>query len=280
MLEAFIEPVAKLVAWADGLRVAALNNQVGYGSRIPVQIPTPFGWSVGGALIVGENPFGLLPGPPRRQVQLQCRFDRQMQTHTIQFNGPDNNNLQVTGTGVRTQAEILWSVEGNVVRRVVDVLDGTSVSGEAQGVAINIYDYSSVQTTLTYQVACTVAPGVRGNSGQPPTLRPVGLRASDGSLSPYSVNLTPGNVVTYTVPPNVGAISAIVQAINDAGAASLVDPEVIVRCLAPAGNILTRYGYNLTGTFQPLPANTAFIQVQNRHAADTINVNCVLGIEG
>lgn len=275
-----LEPLAKLVAWADGLRVGALNNRVGFSQRIPVQVPAPFGWSVSGTLGVGENPFDLLPGPPRRQVQLSCSFARQMQTHTIQFNGPDNNNLQVTGTGVRTQAEILWSVGGNVVRRVIDVLDGSAISGEAEGVGINIYDYSSVGTNLTYQVACTVAPGVRADSGQPPTLRPVGRRTSDGLLFPYGANLTPGNVINYTVPPNVGAISALIQAINTVGVATLLGPELIVTCLAPAGNILTRYGFTNTGTFQPLPANTAVISVQNRHAADTVMVNCVLGIEG
>ena len=279
-----LEPLAKLVAWTDGLRIGALNNRVGFSQRIPVQVPSPFGWSVGGILGVGDSfngPANILSVPPnpRRKVQLQCSFDRQMQTHTIQFNGPDNNNLQVIGTGVRTQAEILWTVEGNIVRRVVDVLDGTAVSGEAQGVAINIYDYSNVATNLTYQVACTVAPGVRGDSGQPPTLRPLGTRASDGVVFTYGCNLVAANVVNYDVPPNVGAISACIQAINDAGAAALLDPEVIISCLSPAGNVLTRYGNKLTGTFQPLPANTATISVRNR-SADTINVNCVLGIEG
>ncbi len=278
-----IESVAKLIAWADGLRVAALNQKVGYNSRVPVAVAPPMGWSVSGVLGVGDSMLNgvlVVPPSPRRLVQLQCSFAKQMQTHTIQFNGPDNNNLQVVGTGVRTQCEILWSVQGNVVRRVVDVLDGTAVSGEAEAVALNMYDYSNVATALTYQVAVNVTPGVRGNSQQAPTLRPLGTRASDGTVFPYSCTLVPANVVNYAVPPNVGAISALVQAINNAGAASLLDPEIIVSCLSPAGNILTRYGYNLTGSFQPLPANTATISVQNRHAADTVSVNCVLGIEG
>jgi hypothetical protein len=280
-----LEVVGKLIGWADGLRVAAMNGKVGYGSRIPVAVAPPMGWSVSGILGVGDSydgPTNVLSVPPRprRQVQLQCSFARQMQTHTIQFNGPDNDNLLIVGSGVRTQAEILWAVQGNVVRRVVDVLDGTAVSGEAEAVAVNIYDYSNVATNLTYQVAVTVTPGVRGNSQQAPTLRPLGTRASDGTVFTYGCNLVPANVVNYAVPPNVGAISALVQAINNAGAASLLDPELIVSCLAPSGSALARYGYNLTGTFQPLPANTATISVQNRHAADTVNVNCVLGIEG
>lgn len=273
----------KVLTWFEALRVAALNDKVGYTQRIPVAVFPPMGWSTSGVLGVGDSMVnGALAVPPRpsRRVQLQCSFARQMQTHTIQFNGPDNDNLAVVGTGVRTQAEILWSVKGNIVRRVVDVLDGAAVSGEAEAVAVNIYDYSNVATALTYQVAVTVTPGVRGNSGQPPTLRPLGTRTSDGVVFPYGVNLVPGNVVNFAVPPNVGAISALIQAINNAGAASLLDPEVIVTCLSPAGNVLTRYGYNLTGTFQPLPANTATISVQNRHAADTVAVNCVLGIEG
>lgn len=278
-----VETFAKVAGWFDALRVGAMNNRVGYNSRVPVAVAPLVGWSNSGVLGVGDNMSNgalLVPPRPTRQVQLQCQFNRQMQTHTVQFNGPDNNNLQVVGTGVRTQAEILWSVEGGVVRRVVDVLDGTAVSGEAQAVSVNIYDYSNVATALTYQVGVTVAPGVRGNTGQPPTLRPLGTRASDGAVFPYGANLVPANVINYAVPPNVGAISNCVQAINNAGAASLLDPEIIVTCLSPAGNVLTRYGYNLTGTFQPLPANTATISVQNRHAADTVNVNCVLGIEG
>ena len=122
-------------------------------SRLPVATLPNLGWSVSGALETGNT---------QKTVNMTCDLSQQMQTHTVQFDGLDNN-VSATGCRVITTAEILWFVKGGKIRRVITVQDGASISGEAQSVDVKILDDSIgvPVTPLVYNVSATVAPGAR-----------------------------------------------------------------------------------------------------------------------
>lgn len=246
---------------------------------LPVVTQAYVGWSMADELTTRNSVS--VPVPPK-QLQLQCSFDRQMQTHTVQFNAPDND-VVLTGTGIICEAEIIWAVEGNTVRRYVSVADGLAISGEAQSVTVNIFDMSLTNTVRAYRVGCNVAPGVRPDTQQPPTLRVSGFRSSGGVTTgpfPFAGTLTPGDVMSYTIPPNVGAISSYVALSAPNGSPQLgVANDFSVRHETASGAIVREYGIEGCFRFVPLYGGVRTIRITNNRATNIL-VSHLLGIEG
>lgn len=244
------------------------------GPKLPVVAAPNFGWSVFGELISHDS---RLSQEPPKVIQLQCSFDRQMQTHTIQFNGPDNFAIGAIGA-VMPEAEIIWSVEGVSIRRVVSISDGLSISGEAQSVTVNMYD-QSFDGPERYTVGCTVAPGVRGDTQQPPLLR-VNTTVAGGVQFPFGVGLAAAASADWLLPPNVGAVSSFMTVRGAAPpAAPLVENEVEITHFN--GGLVPVKFYGLSGCFKyiPLFGGTRLVRITNR-SATAIAVAHHFGIEG
>ncbi len=159
------------------------------------------GWSVGGKL-QREN--------TSKTLSLQCHF-ASPETYTIQFNviGPAVSTA-VNVSSRKIQAEIDWSVAGNVIRRVISVGEGTSISGNAEAVRVVLRDvtaYNGVNhDTTEYTVSVTVVKGVRGSALIPPIL-------DVGS----TVSVAAGTVETIDVPQGKGinGFYASIEAVDD-----------------------------------------------------------------
>lgn len=122
------------------------------------------GWSASGPIIAGAGSAG-------QGISLQANFEEEPGNYTVQFGivTPDTLNLP-NGVILKATAEITWSVEGNDVRRLVDCVNGMSVSGTAQGVKVVIRDNSTSTQAIEYQVSVQVVKGTRPSVSHPPFL--------------------------------------------------------------------------------------------------------------
>jgi hypothetical protein len=242
--------------------------------RVPVEVEPPIGWSVTGSLVPGVSQSS-------QQVQLQAKFVRQMQTHTIQFDGADNSIILPLAATLLTRAEILWGVEGSTIRRLIDIQDGASISGVAQSVTVNIFDRSdsTVSPNNAYRVSCLVAPGVRSQN-QPPLLRPQAITSTlPTKLQDYAVSLAAGASATWLVPTNAGVISTYTTAFV-AGAVTLVENSVSVSHIAAGGGFANRYGLSGCYRYVPVMGNTASIRLDNNSGENGVVVSCLFGVDG
>jgi len=253
------------------------------GPKVQVVTQSTIGWSINASMVTTGRTSG--GGTPLRdtnkkiQQQLQVAFDRQMQTHTIQFNGPDAAAIGAFG-GVIAEAEILWSVEGATIRRVVTVTDGMAVSGEAQSVTVNLYDQTYGSSGFAYKVAVTVAPGVRGNIQQPPLLQAPGVSVATGIEFPAAFGIGAGAVGRWNLPQNVGAVSSYLTIQGAAPpAAPLADNSILVTHRNGGGLPILSYGLNGCFKYIPLFSGTVSVEVLNNTAA-AIAAAHNFGIEG
>lgn len=154
------------------------------------------GWSASGDL----DP--LTPGPSGQVVHLQVKFP-EAGNYTVQFNVSDPNALfLVNNEVVRAQAEVVWSINGQQVRRLVDCVNGLSITGTAEAVAVNIVDRSDVTVSpvVPYLATVTVAKGTRSSVQQPPTY--TGERVRLGALGGASIPVPEGAIsVNVTIAP-------------------------------------------------------------------------------
>jgi hypothetical protein len=136
-----------------------------------------WGWSSSGRIIVPAIGLGEDKHSIEEVPQLQIQFPKPGY-HTVQFNlvqrRPALTDSILNPLVVRAGAEILWSVAGNTVRRVINVTDGMSLSGTGESATINMFDDSffDALTDAEYEYECSVqvTPGQRPNlaGSQPP----------------------------------------------------------------------------------------------------------------
>lgn len=153
----------------------------------------PTGWSIIGELSVSATNFVPVP-PPDKQVALQQVFDK-AGAYTVQFDVQPPTPAPTRQP--RCTARIDWSVAGNTITRFVDVANGVSISGIAEGVVVTVVDttpFRNLSAAFDYTVKISVAPGTRPyNPGVP--------------LSPDSVytgGVAFGAPVTMQIPQNRG----------------------------------------------------------------------------
>lgn len=158
------------------------------------------GWSSSGS-IQATNGYDPVLGP-NAGVSLQANFD-ESDVYTAQFFiGPVPPDAAFgAGEFIRARAEVTWSVEGNFVRRVIDVVNGASITGVAQGVKIRIFDdsvYSTAKPAINYDVSASVSRGARSSVQQPPVYSATSLQLAAGAQN--------GNI---PIPQNAGVISVM-----------------------------------------------------------------------
>lgn len=143
----------------------------------------------------------LRPGSPKVLKFQPGELDPGNYTLQFAFSDPNGVGNILGGEVVKAKATIIWKVSGIPVQRVVDCVNGLSITGTAESVDVTIQDASSISapsklTAIEYTVAVTLGRGVRANTQQPPT------------FSPYTaIQLAPGASTTVDIPDNSGAIS-------------------------------------------------------------------------
>jgi hypothetical protein len=168
----------------------------------------------------------------------------------------------------RTEADIVWSVEGATVRRTVSVAKGVEISGVGQGVKVTLRDVTVFTVAVpetAYAVSAQVAPGTRANTRIPPLLWPVG------------VSLT-GLPMSVTVPKDCGVIGY--RLYGATGVAGVITPLRVI--VDPQGNGFS-YGAYLWDDIQdyiPLPPGVDTIAFNESVAGNVSSAQISFVIDG
>lgn len=225
-----------------------------------IQNSSSGGWQSSGKLRVGNVD----------QVSLQANFP-QANVYTVEF-GP------VNVAGARPRATITWSVEGGFVSRVVDVSDGTSVTGVGAAVKVVITDNSVVNSMFLpkdtpYDVSMIVSPGSRASSGE------IGPTYCDG-LKQFAYNDS-ADKRTYSVPQSAGAKSFNLALIDFAAHAPPTVGQVTVYQNNGTGAVAIYDAASILNQWVPLVAGVSNI-ILEVHSGTSVNWEgaVIFGIDG
>jgi hypothetical protein len=209
----------------------------------------------------------LTPGSRGSAVQLQTPFQDQS-NHTVQFliDGIDESATNATRI---TRADVTWSVSGNSVKRTIDVVNGTSITGTAEAVSVKVTDASTQFVGLSpYTVSIQVAKGSRPSIQQPPY------------LTTDLIVLPPGaGSSSVLVPQNAGAISAFVTVAPNVGVPIVSQWDVRVGHSSGNGE-LKAYSPIVETSWVPLASGTTRIFVSQGAAAPGTTWTVTFGIDG
>lgn len=233
------------------------------------------GWSASGDLVSKDS----LPA-----VQLQANFEEPV-PYTVQFSV---TNLKATdgsadiGSYIPT-AEIVWSVEGNSVRRVVSVINGTSVTGVGQGCRVTVRDQTpdtDPTKEMGYTVSILVAPGTRPATQLQPILVPL-VTDVFGVARPGTVFVDGGTSVDINIPENAGVTAVFItaSALNGGIPVILTDADIEV---SHESAVYTYKSYNPQKyNWMPIGPETTRIELVN-YMGPTSQVlfNVTFGIDG
>lgn len=188
--------------------------------------------------------------------------------YTVQFNVTDSNDLGTSGDFVLPRAEIVWSVGGNSVRRVIDCTDGASISGTAEGVAVNVYDDSNItlSTVVPYTVSIQVAKGTRPSVEQPPIYSlPIILLGVDATAD-------------VVIPEDIGAISLAAVVVPSAIGTAI--PDYSIRVQQQAGTTIRKMYDPRQEFWVPLIGGVNRISLRSGPTAPATEWQLTLGIDG
>ena len=237
--------------------------------------------SARGKLTMRETDGGgnIVESPTNNQVSLQCELDGGM--NTIQFGMIPKANTAANGQVSVAQATILWTVDGNTLRRVVTVGAGGSVSGSAHMVQVIMEDATRTGPAYPagfdrlYDVSVQVSRGTRANIMQPPILMP-----NDSSFVEGFALLAGGDDLFLAVPKDSGVVS-FQCVVNSPTGAVLPLGSILVKEVA---NTSTRRMYDpreYGSSWIGLNPSVDEVHVINTNAlADTCNVSILWGIDG
>lgn len=188
-------------------------------------------------------------------------------TYVVQLSLQDPNAVGA-GFRIEAKAEITWSVSGNSIRRIVDCVNGMSVSGVAEGVDVRIFDDSTigVGSPDPYFVSLSVSKGNRASIQQPPFY-----------TLPIDI-IAPSSFISTEIPQNIGAISVRV----DVGPVDAGDPigEFDLEVLQQYGGG-TLKAYSPKSGWVPLAPATREIAIAAAAAlTDNAYFQITLGIDG
>lgn len=222
------------------------------------------GWSATGTLMPGTT-------DESEGVGLQVQFADNPGAYTIQFNITQPNTLLQVDEFIRVRALVVWSVEGNSVRRIIDVVNGTSISGTAQAVDVSVYDDSNIVSTdvVPYTVSVQTAPGTRPSVQQPP------------NYTIGSISMTDTDNQSFDVPIEVGAISASVTVSPNNVGEPVAENEIIVFQVSESGAILKAYDPRVS-QWVPLASGCRRLDIVTNIAAAPggVLVQATLGVDG
>ena len=215
------------------------------------------GWAQSGNLYTGTD---------NSVVKLMVeRFDRAA-VYTVQIG---LNVGDADGQPVQAEAEVIWSINGTPIRRVVSVSQGCSISGVTESARVTVYDktpHVEGSTVYEYVALVNVAPGPRAATTLPPFLR----------TWPTTQSLAASDSTQVQVPDNAGVVGfrLSVFAAGAAGATVVMTDNL--------GTVYDQYivppGAN--SIFVPLAPGTTQIVVTNNDAANPIYLSGQWAIDG
>ena len=215
------------------------------------------GWQQSGVLTTGDTV---------KSVTVQASLEESA-TYTVQFGINPPPPPVAPSLGVfDCQAEIMWKVNGALVRRLVSVGNGVSVSGPAQGFNVRAFDNTSnIFAGGDYTVQISVAKGNRPTTSNPPTL-----------WTPVATVLA-GGVGVVNIPQNAGVISA--QVVLGVLAVGALPVKALVLQKNAAGQILKQYDPSIYTGFVPVAPNATQIEIDNLSAFSN-RFEVTFGIDG
>lgn len=218
-------------------------------------------WSASGDLVTGNT---------QRAVTLQTPTFEEPDYYTLQFNLFRPANAAPTEK-VAAEAEVIWTVEGNSVRRVITISSGSVISGCGNNAVVKLRDVSTNPSGINYPVSVQITKGTRPAVQQPPML-----------YGEY-FTITPGNSVTIPIPQNAGVISAYMGiALINAGSIGPIPNDAIKALFSVGGASLTIAGFDqMMSGWVPVPpgADQLAIFWINASAQD-LEGSVIWGIEG
>jgi hypothetical protein len=236
------------------------------------------GWSSGGKLEVGANVtgFGNVTGKSDA-VGLAVNF-KHPNTYTLQFFTDALQHPNPSGTAIQTLAEIIWSVSGNSVRRLISLINGTALSGSGEGVTVKIYDWSANALVKSlYSVGVLLAPGIRGNFSQPPYLE---IDNDFVRGNPVFTTIAAAGSAIFQIPQNAGVNSVWFSVLTNGGFVAIAPQNMQFIQRSPLGALTKGGDYEaITNKWWPVSPGAKDIRVFN-NTANSVDVTPSWGIEG
>ncbi len=241
------------------------------------------GWSASGTILIPAGTVTTAIGA----VLLQANF-KKAGDYTCQFNLSTILQVGTKQVIARAQAELIWSVEGNSVRRKIEVFDGTAISGTGQAVRIKITDHSLqpagvAHADLNYLVSVQVAPGTRPTETAPILLADTGIFTATGN--PFNVDrafaIITATPIAINIPEDAGVNSWRLDVANTLTTAiPPVGSELIVT-EGDQSNVfeLGRYNYDDLNQWIPLTPGTQRIRISSTYAT-SLSGTLKFGIQG
>jgi hypothetical protein len=223
------------------------------------------GWGLSGPLYTNTNDSG--NNPVKLAIE---RFDRAA-VFTVQL----GLNLGDTEFPVQCEAEIIWSLNGQPIRRVVSVSQGCSISGVTESIGVKLYDVTPLVSDgdappapafNKYFALASVAPGSRAATTLPPVLR--AWHTTQALAASASTPLV--------VRRNAGVVGFRLSVWAQGIAGATVSMEDI------AGTIFDTYIVNPgeNSVFVPLAGGTTRLIITNNDTANAILLSGQWAIDG
>ena len=217
-----------------------------------------------------------------RSVSLQVPFPpNDKAVHTVVFAYHPPVGPLLNDNAAFPVAQIDWMIGGSEVTRIINVVDGSTISGVGERVKVTIKDATpagdpTLQTpNLKYTVTASVATGTRGSTSLPPTYTPPALKAYyliSGADVDVDIPIVNGINAGITSVQVLAGLNSIAVGVGDA-------TSVIVTQISKAGDILKRYDAISHPNFVPIHPLCTVINVHNANAA-IVQASVVFGVDG
>jgi hypothetical protein len=228
-------------------------------------------------------------------VNLQANFQQETEDektddagdYTIQFGlsnihrvppitSPNLGNITPT-------AEIVWSVEGNEVRRIISIVNGVTVTGTGQAVKVKVYDATPANDpgqATQYDVSVLIAPGIRPSTQQVPFFAPT-IQTGIIGLPVGVALVNPTETVSAHIPVNAGATSVYVSVAGALTPIVLSESDLSVIHVSSTGVPTRMYDPRDAG-WVPLSPQTTEIRLFNNLplGGAVLIFNVAFGIDG
>jgi hypothetical protein len=203
--------------------------------------------------------------------------------YTIQFSILPIS-ISSTGFVPRARAEIIWSVEGNSVRREIDVIAGSAISGTGQAVNVRIRDNSLTDNAQlnpsSYLASVQVTPGCRPTwGGSTPPIRLADLDQNDAIVSGNEFTVAAGTSVIRNIPKDAGVNTVYCQA-RSTTVPILEFAQIFLFQKAFGHTIISMIDvFNASGKWMPIFPGATNITIFNNEAFG-VEVTLLFGVEG
>ena len=192
---------------------------------------------------------------------------------------------------IRALAEVLWTVKGNSVRRLVSVVNGMSITGRADNFNIRVFDFSAPPVNpvvVGYPIAALVSRGQRASLPNQPFLY---LNANAGAVRGAGIAFavpSGGGGTDINVPQNAG-VNSVWLDFYIPSVIPVVPSEILNNTMratqlsAGLATTITTGNFSVFGRWWPIGPGTELIRIQNFTAGIGVNTGFVTpmwGIEG